>query len=185
MSITLAAASIAAAVIHFALGPEHVEELGWLGLGFYLAGLLQLGWVGLAVAARARGASATAAARAVIPAGIAINGSILAAWVVSRTVGLPAGAEPWTPEAIGISDTITALLEGALILGLALAWRRRATGLAPSPAPGTGGYPSLVGAAPILALILVATVTAVGTPHAHAEGADHDAGTMTQEPHGH
>ncbi len=186
MPISLVAASIAAAAIHFLLGPEHVEELGWLGAGFYLAGVLQLAWAGLAVGAfRGEGRAWTRVRRAILPAGIVINATILGAWLVSRIVGLPAGAHPWTPEAVGMSDAIAAILEASLVLGLARATRRPVPDLGPSPGPRTHGYPSVVGAAPILALILVATVVAVGAPHAHADDASHDASVMTlgHEPH--
>ena len=180
MSISLVAASIAAAAIHFALGPEHVDDLGLLGAGFYLAGLLQLGWAGLAIlASRARPGDdvRTGAARFLVPAGIGINVAILAAWLVSRVVGLPAGAHPWTPEAIGISDAITAVLEGGLLIGLLRASRPRPTTESTTAADRrpASDYPALVGAIPTLALILVAAVTAVATPHAHA-GATHGAG---------
>jgi hypothetical protein len=193
MSISLVAASLAAAAIHFALGPDHVEELGSLGGGFYVAGALQMSWAVLAIGLPRIHRSADVrvdAVRLLVPAGIAINTGVLAAWVVSRTVGLPAGEHPWTPEAIGVTDAVTALLEGGLVLGLIRGWRRHpGTGLEPGqPAPsGTG--PSILGAAPILALILVATVTALGTPHGHADGTGHEtephAGMpgVLQEPH--
>ena len=186
MPISLVAASVAAAAIHFVVGPEHVQELGLLGAGFYLAGVLQLAWAGLAVGAfRRQGRAWMSVRRALGPAGIAINAAILGGWLVSRIVGLPAGEHPWTPEAIGMSDAVAAILEASLVLGLARATRRPITDLAPATVPRTGGYPSIVGAAPILALILVATIAAVGAPHAHAEGASHDASVMTlgHDPH--
>lgn len=187
MSIVLIAASVAAAVIHFALGPEHAAELGWLGAGFYAAGALQLGWAGLAVLATLRRGAPRPWTSALLPAGIGINVAILAAWVISRTVGLPAGDQPWTPEAIGISDAITAILEGAVVLGLVRERRGRAADLAPASVGPTDGHPALLGAAPVLALILVAAVVAVGAPHAHADGETHDApsGAVEARPHGH
>ncbi len=139
---------------------------------------------------RARPSEHLQARRAIVSSGIAINLAILAAWLVSRSVGLPAGEHPWTPEAVGTSDAITAILEGGLLLGLLRIQRGRATAEPASSAgkraaPGTGAYPSIVGAAPILALIVVAAIAAVGAPHAHADGASHDSSVMTleHEPH--
>ena len=118
-SLVLIAASTAAAIVHLALGPEHLEELGGLGLGFYAAGLLQLGWAVLASMAVLPGRNGRwRLARAAVPAGIALNVALLLAWLISRTVGLPAGERPWTPEAFGLSDGITALLEAGIVIGL-------------------------------------------------------------------
>jgi hypothetical protein len=127
------AASIGAGVIHLGLGPEHLDELGWLGWGFHVAGAAQIGWAvaaacflvlrdgGLA-GSRAAGSFARRIRRPAL-AGIAINVAILGAWVVSRTVGLPAGETPWVAEPIARADSITALLETAVVAGLLVARR--------------------------------------------------------------
>ena|SRR5215210_8185083 len=179
MPLILIAASTAAAFVHFALGPEHLEELGTLGLGFYLAGMLQAAWA-LAAVVVWRGREPRPRVRTTLgDIGIGLNAAVLVAWVVSRVVGLPAGADAWTPEPVGLSDSITALLEAGLVATL-LVRRGRSTSSPAHAQPGPESLiavperPSLVGAAPMLALILVATVTAVGAPHAHAEGAAHD-----------
>ena len=98
----LIAASLGAAAIHFALGPHHVEELGALGLGFYLAAIIQVIIPAALLVARHR---AGRAFRSIVLAGVGVNVVILAAWAVSRVVGLPAGPEPWIPEAIGVADS--------------------------------------------------------------------------------
>lgn len=94
----LAALALAAGAIHLAAAPAHVAELGDLGLGFYWAALLQ---VGLAIALlrgpvpRARtwlGGTA-----------IAVSLAITAAWLLSRTAGLPGAAGPEPP---GLADAI-------------------------------------------------------------------------------
>ena len=192
MSVVLVAASIAAGVVHLAQGPEHVDELGWLGAGFYVAGLLQLAWAALnLLAARTqpvRGAGHRLGARRLLtPAGLAVNAGVLVAWLISRTIGLPAGDHPWTPEAVGMSDTITAVLEGGLLIALGLSLRRHPDQEPASATAPSGGVPSLVGAAPVLALILVAAIAALGAPHGHADADAHDAGAATKNvtPHGH
>lgn len=167
-----AALSIGAGVIHFALGPEHLVELGPLGLGFYLSGALQVGWavaLGALLLIPADG-NREPVLRTIATSGIAINVAILAAWAFSRVVGLPAGEMPWTPEVIGRPDTIAGILEGTLVLGL-VGWIRGWT---------IGRVSSTrwlaLGAAMALSAVLVGTVVAI-TPEAdgHAEGHDHAA----------
>lgn len=116
-----AAASIGAGIIHVALGPAHVEELGALGYGFFLSAALQLGWAAvlLIVVKGFAGRASKRSLRSVAISGIAINAAILAAWAWSRVYGLPAGDAPWTPEAVGRPDAIAGAFEGPLVLGLA------------------------------------------------------------------
>lgn len=167
-----AALSIGAGVIHFALGPEHLDELGPLGYGFYLSGVLQVGW---AVALLARllvpaDRNREPVLRTLATSGIAINVAILAAWAFSRVVGLPAGEMPWTPEAIGRPDTITAIFEGALVLGLVGSLRGWTVGRVRSTKW------LALGAALALSLVLVGTVVAISPEtDGHAEGHDHAA----------
>jgi hypothetical protein len=106
----IALLSASAAAIHLAAGPEHVEALGDLGLGFYWAALVQ-GVFAVAWLASSR-------SRRLASFGIAANLALVAAWAVSRTVGLPAlpgGAEP-----VGSADAVTVLLEVGLVALLML-----------------------------------------------------------------
>ena len=168
--VVAAALSIGAAAIHLALGPEHLEELGALGYGFYVSGALQLAWAAaLAVLLIfPAGRDLTLGLRAVAWSGIAINAVILAAWAFSRIYGLPAGETPWTPEAIGRTDTIAGLLEGVLLLGLA-GWLR---GWSMGPVRSTRLV--AIGAAIALSVVLVGTVVAI-TPDSTGEADGHDA----------
>lgn len=114
------AASIGAGLIHFALGPEHLAELGTLGWGFYVAGVLQLGWAvavlsAFAVESHRDRANGTRLPRIIGFAGVAMNLGILGAWVVSRTIGTPAGETPWVPESVGRADLISGALELAIV----------------------------------------------------------------------
>ncbi|HUQ43297.1 MAG TPA: hypothetical protein VM451_02640 [Candidatus Limnocylindria bacterium] len=174
--IAAIAASAGAGIIHLALGPEHVDELGGLGLGFYLAAGLQLGWsIAVAVILTMRGASGAAWLRSLALTGIAINGAIVAAWVISRTVGLPAGEMPWVPEAIGRPDGVSVLLQLALVVGLA-AWLR---GPLAGAASARLRHPVLASA---LAVVLIGAGTAFGlTGEGHAHVPSADMGAM----HGH
>jgi hypothetical protein len=152
------AASMGAAVVHLALGPEHVDELGALGLGFFLAAALQAGWAAAMIVARGE-----ARLRTVGAAGIGINVAILGAWILSRTIGLPAGENPWVPESIGRADLITAALEVAVVVGTVVQLRARPAGRA--------------GAArrPVLAMVLAVLAIAAGTGAAIVPDASHAA----------
>lgn len=115
------AASIGAGLIHLGLGPEHLDELGALGWGFYVAAALQLGWAIGVLAVHARHARHArplprVGVTKIAVAGILMNVAILAAWVVSRTVGLPTGEIPWVPEPVGRADLVSAVLEIAIVM---------------------------------------------------------------------
>lgn len=167
------AASAGAGLVHLAHGPAHLEELGALGLGFYVAAALQLGWAAAVLAALAGSRSGWSRRRAAALAasGIAINGAILAAWAMSRVVGLPAGAMPWTPQAIGPADGISTILEGLLVVGLTAARRGWALPRLPRVrALSTGG------AAIAILLIITGTAVAIGPSeagHTHQPGSEH------------
>jgi hypothetical protein len=173
------AASIGAGLIHLALGPEHLEELGALGLGFYLAAALQLGWAIAVVAVLAVPSSADRRLRAVALAGIAMNVAILGAWVVSRTLGLPAGEMPWVPEAVGRADLICAALEVGIVGTLAFQVR---SALEASPSTQASRArrtlprrePVRLAAALAIAAIVAATAAGLAPDDAHA--AAHDEG---------
>lgn len=161
------AASVGAGMIHLALGPEHLEELGALGWGFYLAAALQAGWAVAVVALLGRSGGASRFRWPAI-AGIAINVAILGAWAISRTAGLPAGETPWLPEPIGRTDTIAAALEVAIVAAI-LVQRR--------PRPALEFRRARLATA--LAFVVIATGTAAGlapdTQHAAAHDTAHDA----------
>lgn len=167
------AASAGAGVIHLAHGPAHLDELGALGAGFYLAAALQLGWAGVALAilAQSRAKSLGRGTALLAPSAIAINGAILAAWVASRVVGLPVGQAPWTPEQIGTADGITAILQGLLLVGFITALRG-------GTLPELPRVQRLATAATAIAMLLIAAGTAVAISpgevgHGHAPGYEH------------
>lgn len=189
------AASIGAGVIHLALGPKHVDELGGLGFGFYLAAILQVGWASAAVLAfhTARHVAAAdsigdgpfhrgaiiedPARRRLANVGIATNAAILAAWAVSRLFGLPGGETPWVPEGIGRADAISAALQGAIVFMLARS-RGRPSAIAPGVARPAGMRRGAILAA--ATLLVIGASTAVGLlpgGHAHAAGHGHAAGS--------
>jgi hypothetical protein len=148
MAIVVGSLSVAAAVIHFAAAPAHLEELGPLGLGFVVAGTFQAAWALAWLIEPARGIAA---------AGLAGNVAILAVWAWSRSAGLPGlPAEP-----IAAPDAAAGLFEAALV-GLLVARSRFRR-----PAPW-----ATVAVVPAVGIVFLVTVLALSSPsigHAHDE----------------
>lgn len=108
---------LAGGLIHLAQVVLHLAE-GLVFAGFFiLVGALQLGAAVALVRARRR---------RWYWLGIAGSGATIAIWLVSRSLGLPFGAEPGSAEAIGIADAAASLVEGISIVALLL-WLRHAT----------------------------------------------------------
>ena len=122
LPLAVAASSAAgAALVHFAVAPEHFGEWWGFGLFFVLCGEAQLGWALLLD--RHHG-------RRMLAAGIAGSLLLVGLWAFSRTTGLPFGPEPGVPEAAGVPDLASVMFE--LFTAGACAWAlfvpRRASG---------------------------------------------------------
>lgn len=119
LPVQLALCSAAAATIHFAVIPPHWDEYVPFAVLFAVSGAFQLLWAA-AVLVRPD--------RVVLLAGAVVNLGVPAAWVLSRTVGMPIGPEPWTPEAVGFADLAATLFELAAAAGavaLLSSWGRQ------------------------------------------------------------
>lgn len=103
--------SLAAGVIHLAQVGIHLEEPWMFPTFFVVVGLIQLGAAALLLAPRPR---------AWFWLGIAGSAATIAIWLVSRSFGLPFGAEPGQAEQLGMADAAASLLEGMTIVALAL-----------------------------------------------------------------
>lgn len=116
-----AVAFLAGGIIHIAQVALHLNEDVRFGAFFGIVGGLQL-------------AAALALARARRPAwywlGIAGSGATVGIWLVSRSLGLPFGSEPGSPESVGMADAAASLLEGIAIVALLLWLRERTPGAA-------------------------------------------------------
>lgn len=110
----LAITSIAAGAIHSAVAPEHLAESTTLGAAFIAVAVFQIAW---AIPA------AGDATENLITVGAFVNGGVVVAWVVSRTVGLPIGPHAWVPEHAGMLDTTATTLELVVVIVLALLGR--------------------------------------------------------------
>jgi hypothetical protein len=105
--IVLAAASAGAGAIHLAMLPSHWGESVAEGLGFAIFGWLQLAFAAFVV---------TRPTRTLLRFGIVLNIAAIAAWVVSRTAGLPFGTHSGHAETAGFIDITCVAFEGALVV---------------------------------------------------------------------
>jgi uncharacterized protein (DUF305 family) len=154
-----AALSLAAALIHVWVMPEHFEE--WWGYGaFFLVAAAFQGLYSLALL-RSPGSS-------LFLLGIAANLGVAVLWLVTRTAGIPFfGPHAGEIEAMGIADVAATTVELALVVTLVVLW-----GLFRAPAsvlPAGGADSSVTGADPlawrgeqILVLLGVSIAVAAG-----------------------
>ena len=89
----LAALSLGAGVIHFAVSGEHYDVSWAHGTFFAVVAWLQLSWA-IAVVLRPT--------RSLLTAGVLLNAVVLGVWAVSRVWGVPVGPDAWTPESIAV-----------------------------------------------------------------------------------
>jgi hypothetical protein len=148
----LAALSVGAAAIHFAVIFEHFSEYLLYGVFFLVISWAQAIWAAVVL---------WRSSKLWLWLGIVGNAIIVAVYFASRFTGLPFGPDKGHTEAFGALDLVSVILEVALIVGCAaLLWRpflldrpvRRRTGFA--------GIAS-VAAFPV---VVIAVTTAVMTP---------------------
>ncbi|HEY2430572.1 MAG TPA: EAL domain-containing protein, partial [Acidimicrobiales bacterium] len=125
---TLAWGALFTGTVHAGLCPAHFQESLLFGVFFVVVATLQLVWAGLIL---------VRPSRRLVLAGAIGNLLTIGVWSVSRTVGIPFGPAPWRPEAVGLGDVFTGLVELAVAFG---AFRLVAGGLLDST-----GAPSGVG----------------------------------------
>lgn len=154
--------SIGAATIHLVAGPEHVQELGALGLGFYWAALFQLL---LAIALLRRPGS-----RNLAWLGIGGNVALVGAWAWSRTIGLPGVVGG--PEMIGVADGTTVLLQIALIALLAVRLARFDTRFAAAHSAASIRSLTTAGLVAGLSIVALSTTIAIADVSAGHQGGD-------------
>jgi hypothetical protein len=103
----LSAASFGAAGIHFAIIVPHLNEFRPYGYFFFAVAWFQAIWAVLVIGSEDR---------RLLVAGLVVNAVVIGIWVWSRTVGLPIGPEPGTPEEIGAADSISTGLEAVIVV---------------------------------------------------------------------
>jgi hypothetical protein len=107
-AVDLALLSGAAAIIHFAVIGQHLRESWLFGAFFAVAALAQLAWALLAMARPSQ---------RVWLAGAVGNAVVIVVWIVSRTLGLPLGAEAGHAEPVGFADALSTAYEVLLVVG--------------------------------------------------------------------
>ncbi|MGQ0630707.1 MAG: hypothetical protein ACT4P1_06660 [Sporichthyaceae bacterium] len=90
-----------AALLHWAVVPEHLSVWWPSALFFLLCGLAQVVWAQRLL---------RAPSRAIVLAGLVGNSAIVALWWWSRTLGVPLGPDP-VPVAPGVLDTVCVAAE--------------------------------------------------------------------------
>jgi hypothetical protein len=167
----LAALSVGAAAIHFAVVFEHFAEYTLYGAFFLVISWAQLIWPAVLL---------WRPSRPWLWLGIAGNAIIIAVYVASRTVGLPFGPDLHNTESVGALDVVSCVLEFLLIVGCAaLLWR---PSLADRPVTRRSAV-ARVAALIAVPVAVIAATTAVMTPGwAGPEGPAGMAAGMSSQP---
>jgi len=142
--------SVAAALIHFAVIEQHFAEYWLYGAFFVAVGLFELVWAILVMAAPSR---------LLYSASAAVNALTVAAYVVTRTMGLLVGPAAHETEKIGFGDLTASVFEVVLVVGslllLVRSWGR--TRMRPATSEALIGTVTVLAVAPT-ALALFSTV---------------------------
>jgi hypothetical protein len=106
----LAIASLATAVIHFAVAGAHFQEYWLFGVFMLAVGWAQLLWAAVAVARPSR---------LLLWSGVVLNFGVIAIYIVTRTVGDVIGPTPSDVEPFGFGDGLCTVLEAVVVAGCA------------------------------------------------------------------
>lgn len=151
VAVDLALLSGATAIIHFGVIGQHLREFWLFGAFFAVVAVAQLAWALLAIARPSR---------SVWLAGAVGNAVVIVVWIVSRTLGLPLGAESGHAEPVGFADALSSAYEALLVVGAAaLAWSASRRELRSGWARTTTWAVGIV----VVPLALLAVLNAVGT----------------------
>jgi hypothetical protein len=155
LSVDLALLSAAAATIHFAVLGPHLGESWLLGVFFAATAVAQLAWALLVL---------TRPSRWVLLAGAIGNALVILVWIVSRTVGVPVGAEAGGAEPVGFADALSTAYEALIVVGavVVLAWPATRQAAGREPRSGWARIGTWALAAVVVPLTAVAMLSAVG-----------------------
>jgi hypothetical protein len=127
--VLAAVASLAAAVAHAQVAPEHFAEWWGYGTFFVVAAAAQLALAAILLAfavGRERALPAVARREALVyGAGIVGNALLVALWAWTRLVGDFVGPMAGSKEEIGLVDVAAKACEAATVAALAALWVRR------------------------------------------------------------
>jgi hypothetical protein len=111
----VALSSVASALVHYVVMPEHFEEATLYGMFFLVSATAQLVYAAMLLARPSR---------ALLTAGAIGNFAIVVLWLVTRTVGIPLGPAAGEVESVGGLDMLCAFFELTTAIG-AIALIRR------------------------------------------------------------
>lgn len=165
---TLAAALLGAAIIHFAMVPQHMSEWAPEGIAFVATGWVQVALaIGVVIGPK----------RWMFLATLLASGLFIAAWVVTRLWGAPFGPGSGVAQPASFVDIACVALEAiALVIALTSLWRPSLTS--------NWSSQGLVLASIIPVAVIVLATTAVASPSAshHAHGGNGCAKGMKPNP---
>jgi hypothetical protein len=108
LRISLAFLSVAAALVHFAVIEQHFTQYWLYGAFFMAVGLFELIWALLVM---------TAPSPLLYWVSVVVNTLTIAAYVITRTVGLLVGPAAHETEKIGFGDLTATAFEAVLVVG--------------------------------------------------------------------
>ena len=184
----LASLSLGGAFVHFAVMGGHFDESTEHGLFFAVVAWGQLAFA-LGILLRP--------SRWLLCGGVIANAAIVVAWIVSRTVGVPFGADPWTPEPAAFPDILATVFESLIVAG-GLVLLTAGARVRKPPAAVALPFAGALGAA-VLILSTISLIPAVaGDIHGHGDaraaadqhevtvgGGGVDPEALSDAPHGH
>ena len=160
----LAALSVGAAFIHFAVSGGHYD-ISWIhGTFFAVVAWLQIVFaVGVVLRPTRR----------LLIAGVLLNAGIIGVWAVSRIWGVPVGPDAWTPESITLADSLSSGFEaGIVLLSLAVLVRPALAQHSIRPSFAIGGL-GVTGLAVAVISTISLTPSFASDHHGGAEAAGH------------
>jgi hypothetical protein len=137
LSLQLAMLSIGAAVIHFAVIGQHLDEWWLAAIFFFAVALFQLVWAMLVLVRPSMLAYLS---------GAVVNALVVVTWVVSRTSGVPVGPEAGEREPVGFPDALATAYELLLVV-LVVVLVSRPPGHLPGWRAGASWLPGMIGVA--------------------------------------
>ncbi len=168
----LAALSVGAAFIHFAVSGGHYD-VSWIhGTFFAVVAWLQIAFaVGVVLRPTRR----------LLIAGVLLNAGIIGVWAVSRIWGVPVGPDAWTPESITLADSLSSGFEaGIVVLSLAVLVRPALAQHSIRPSFAIGGL-GVTG----LAVAVISTISLTPSfASAHHGGSDNTSASGAHSSHG-
>ena len=168
----LAALSVGAGFIHFAVSGGHYD-LSWMhGTFFAVVAWLQIAFaVGVVLRPTRR----------LLTAGVVLNAGIIGVWTMSRIWGVPVGPDAWTPESVTLADALSTGFEaGIVVLSLAVLARPALAQRSIRPSFAIGGL-GVAGLA--VAVISTVSLTPSFASAHHGSASDDGHGTTASGSH--